>query len=61
MKSFSKLSKYWPTLKPVKTNEEFWEHEFIKHGTCSNMAKDQEKYFETTLEIRDRLYLEEIS
>jgi ribonuclease T2 len=41
----------WPSF--FNPNEQFWSHEWLKHGTCSQM--DQLSYFKTTLDIKSRL------
>ena len=45
-----KLRRYWMAC-DVGKDYEFWEHEWLKHGTCCSMQ--QVDYFNTTL----RLYL----
>lgn len=44
---------YWPNIRYEPTDKEyasFWEHEWTKHGTCSNL--DQQTYFTMTLKNR---------
>ena len=31
---FKDMKQYWPSFKVSGTNEEFWEHEYNKHGYC---------------------------
>lgn len=37
--TLSKMKKYWPTCQSG-TNEDFWSHEWSKHGTCTGMSQD---------------------
>lgn len=49
---FAKLIKYWPDVKRAKdsaTYPQFWEHEWLKHGTCSNL--DSLQYFRACIEL----------
>ena len=47
---FSSLQeKYWPTCQSGGSNEDFWSHEWSKHGTCTGMS--QEDYFSTTIDL----------
>ena len=43
------LEKYWYSKE--KKNEKFWEHEYLKHGTCNFNNLDELEYFKTTLEL----------
>ncbi|CAN6901875.1 hypothetical protein HID58_083459 [Brassica napus] len=57
----STLQTKWPTLScPSNEGFKFWEHEWEKHGTCSESVMDQHKYFENTLALRDRVNLLQI-
>lgn len=45
-----RFEKFWPNVKSSKNSRDhmsFWEHEWVKHGTCSGLT--QKEYFETTL------------
>lgn len=49
------MKKKWPTLScPSSEGFNFWEHEWEKHGTCSESEMDQHDYFENALKLRDR-------
>eukprot|EP00049_Salpingoeca_infusionum_P009414 m.156772 g.156772 ORF g.156772 m.156772 type:complete len:116 (-) comp14331_c2_seq6:3178-3525(-) len=39
----------WPSCVGSGSNEDFWKHEWTKHGTCSGM--DQITYFKTVLRL----------
>jgi ribonuclease T2 len=41
----------WPNL--LGRNEDFWEHEWTKHGTCTTFS--QHDYFQTTCGLALRL------
>jgi ribonuclease T2 len=44
------LDVYWPNVKESETSpehDEFWQHEWSKHGTCSGL--DQKTYFLSAL------------
>ncbi|CAH8382488.1 unnamed protein product [Eruca vesicaria subsp. sativa] len=57
----STLQTKWPTLAcPSNEGFKFWEHEWEKHGTCSESVMDQREYFEHTLELRDKINLLQI-
>ncbi|MQL79548.1 hypothetical protein Taro_011993 [Colocasia esculenta] len=48
----------WPTLAcPSGDGLTFWEHEWEKHGTCSESVLDQHHYFQTALDLKDKLNL----
>ncbi|GMI77855.1 hypothetical protein like AT1G14220 [Hibiscus trionum] len=52
------LDTEWPDLKnPLvpNVNLQFWEREWIKHGTCSDFAHDPLNYFKFALQIRASL------
>lgn len=34
------MKKYWPTCMSSNTNDDFWSHEWSKHGTCTGMTQD---------------------
>jgi len=44
------MEKYWPSLKGA--NDQFWTHEWSKHGTCTGQTELQ--YFEATLHAREQ-------
>nr|GMD13486.1 Extracellular ribonuclease LE [Ipomoea batatas] len=49
-----RLQSEWPTIScPSSNGSKFWKHEWEKHGTCSVL--DQYAYFESTLNIKDRV------
>lgn len=37
--TLSDMNKYWPTCQSG-ANEDFWSHEWSKHGTCTGMTQD---------------------
>jgi ribonuclease T2 len=46
------MTKYWPNVKASEGTPEyddFWEHEWAKHGTCSGLS--QKAYFNATLAL----------
>jgi ribonuclease T2 len=45
------MQKYWPSLKGA--NDEFWAHEWTKHGTCAAFA-DETAFFKETLALRSK-------
>ncbi len=46
-----KLNKYW--ISDEESNEDFWKHEWEKHGTCTTM--DEFQFFNKTLLLYDTL------
>lgn len=63
-----KLNKYWPSIS--SNNKEFWNHEWKKHGTCTDFTElknhgkyssmdDNILYFEKSLDIFENLKIEE--
>ena len=51
------MERYWPTLFPsTNSNEHFWQHEWMKHGTCAvpGLFPTEASYFEQTLLARKR-------
>ncbi|XP_008783985.1 extracellular ribonuclease LE-like [Phoenix dactylifera] len=45
----------WPTLAcPSGDGSDFWEHEWEKHGTCSESILDQHSYFQAALNLKKR-------
>ncbi|XP_051146168.1 ribonuclease 1-like [Andrographis paniculata] len=54
----SKMQHDWATLAcPSGTGTTFWEHEWEKHGTCSEKILDQHSYFATALGLKSKLNL----
>lgn len=52
------MKKSWPTLAcPSGSGEAFWEHEWEKHGTCSQSVIDQHQYFQTALGLKQKTNL----
>ncbi|KAM7484369.1 hypothetical protein LguiA_000378 [Lonicera macranthoides] len=49
----SRLQKEWPSLScPSSDDLKFWEHEWLKHGTCSESLLDQHGYFQAALDLK---------
>jgi len=46
------LNKYWYSDRG--DDDIFWEHEYLKHGTCNFNKFDEFTYFKTTLELFDK-------
>jgi ribonuclease T2 len=47
------LKSKWPSCPEYgQSNEEFWEHEWTKHGTCSGMGEAQ--FFSKAMSLRDQ-------
>ena len=54
---FNDMRKYWPSF--AKTNRNFWEHEYNKHGYCMVEEygwDDYEEYFEFTINLHLKTY-----
>jgi len=54
----TELSQKWGSLKASGTSDEFWEHEWTKHGTCAMKApllKGELNYFKNALEAFNAL------
>lgn len=52
------LKEKWTNLNPNAQYDSLWEHEWVKHGTCSKSVekvKGELKYFKTALRIFDSL------
>ncbi|KAK6931236.1 Ribonuclease T2-like [Dillenia turbinata] len=50
----SKMQKEWPTLAcPSGDGYSFWEHEWEKHGTCSESVLDEHGYFKAGLVLKE--------
>ncbi|KAJ8682182.1 hypothetical protein QAD02_017974 [Eretmocerus hayati] len=48
------LSEFWPSYDPNKTNRDFWNYEYEKHGTCAlniEATNTVKKYFETSMDL----------
>ncbi|XP_054160224.1 ribonuclease DdI-like [Oppia nitens] len=57
----SQLIQKWPTLKENGKHEDFWKHEWTKHGTCamnSDKLKGHFNYFNHTLHLYDSFPLQ---
>ncbi|KAL0908481.1 hypothetical protein M5K25_022978 [Dendrobium thyrsiflorum] len=55
------LQSEWPTLScPSSDGNQFWEHEWEKHGTCSESVLDQHAYFQATLDLKKKINLLQI-
>ena len=52
----SALLRDWPSCFGLMTDEELWEHEWDKHGTCTGLS--QFEYFQKTLNLRQQFYSE---
>ena len=48
----NRLHEDWYSNRGEDSN--FWEHEYLKHGTCNFNNFDELEYFETTLDLFDR-------
>jgi len=50
------MTTYWPNVKATETSsayDDFWEHEWSKHGTCSNLS--QYDYFDKSIKTLQAL------
>ncbi|KAG9451324.1 hypothetical protein H6P81_011289 [Aristolochia fimbriata] len=57
----SEMAREWPTLScPSSDGLRFWEHEWEKHGTCSESLLSQYNYFQTALNLKHRANLLQI-
>lgn len=57
------LKQYWPNIYSGTSEDDFWKHEWTKHGTCaaSDFYIDGEyKYFHTGIELLKKYNLNEI-
>lgn len=48
----SRLLHEWPNLLADKSDSSLWQHEWLKHGTCTNMIEFD--YFNRTLDLNTR-------
>ncbi|KAK4481593.1 hypothetical protein RD792_012495 [Penstemon davidsonii] len=56
-----RLQRDWPTLAcPSGDGLQFWAHEWSKHGTCSESILNQNEYFSTALNLKERVNLLQI-
>ncbi|XP_010527911.1 PREDICTED: ribonuclease 3-like [Tarenaya hassleriana] len=54
----NKMAEKWPSLAcPSSDGVRFWEHEWVKHGTCSESELDQHDYFDAALKLKDKANL----
>lgn len=55
------LEKYWPSMScPSSNGFRFWSHEWEKHGTCSESELDQHDYFQSALNLKEKVNLLQI-
>jgi len=50
--TLAQMNKYWPTCESGNSNEDFWSHEWSKHGTCSGLS--QEDYFSDAISLYNK-------
>ncbi|KAJ3705735.1 hypothetical protein LUZ61_009440 [Rhynchospora tenuis] len=54
----SSLRTNWPSLAcPSSDSTSFWQHEWDKHGTCSESVMDEHGYFQDALNLKSRINL----
>ena len=56
---FTNMKQYWPSFSTSSTNENFWEHEYNKHGYCMVEEKGwsgYEQYFNFVLNLHKATY-----
>lgn len=49
------MTKYWPNVQAqegTSSYDDFWEHEWTKHGTCSTL--DEQTYFQTAIDTIEK-------
>ena len=50
-----KLEQYWYSNKrTIEMDEKFWEHEYMKHGTCTFSPLTEKEYFSKTIELYEK-------
>jgi len=57
------LNSEWPSYNPDGTNEEFWEYEYDKHGSCSldnTLTNTQLKYFQQSLNLHETYNIDDV-
>ncbi|CAA7396088.1 unnamed protein product [Spirodela intermedia] len=53
-----RMQSEWPMLAcPSSSGRQFWQHEWEKHGTCSESVLDQRRYFLTALDLKREVNL----
>jgi len=53
---YDRMITYWPNVEVAEGDpdyDQFWEHEWTKHGTCSGLS--QEAYFNQTIALYEKL------
>ncbi|KAJ3705827.1 hypothetical protein LUZ61_009532 [Rhynchospora tenuis] len=51
----SSLRTNWPSLScPSSDSSSFWQHEWDKHGTCSETVLNQHGYFQAALNLKSK-------
>ncbi|KAG2387646.1 hypothetical protein C9374_001240 [Naegleria lovaniensis] len=52
------MNQHWPSY--YHPNDYFWNHEWLKHGTCANVTISQFTYFSNTLQIYSKMHLVDV-